>query len=177
MGKDVDPAPTPAADTQARLATQLINESAPLRRRLQRDSFNFLASDQDVSRLPAFGVGKSILEAQSARARDATIANTPTGGGLTQALAELERGRARDLSTLGAGLAQDEVNRALTLGTGLVPAGLSGLSGASLVQAQAAQTAANQSSAKAGASGRAIGSTAASVALKNPAPAASAGGK
>ena len=174
--KNPKPAPTPAADAQARIAQQLFDESSPIRRELGADSLAFLQGDRDVTQGAGFAGLKDIIESQFGRARESVIGSTPTGGGLTSALTDLEGNRASSLVRGTAALNESELNRALTLGTGLVPSAIGGLGSAGFVQGQSALAAQQAGSQKAGSTGRAAGAVLASIITKNPAPAAGAAG-
>ena len=96
MGKDsgASNAADQAAIAQTRLAQQLVGEVTPLRQDLIGQAGEFVGGDRDVTGLPEFRSAKSASEAQFNRARDNIIGSTPTGGGLTAALAGLEGDRA-----------------------------------------------------------------------------------
>ncbi len=173
--KNPKPPPNPAADAQTRISNQLFAESTPIRRELNQDALGFLQGDRDVTGTPAFAGLKEMIESQFGRARESVIGSTPTGGGLTSALAGVERGRAGALVQGTAALSENELNRALTLGTGLVPRSLGALGQAGQTQAFAAAQAQQQGAQKKGSTGRAAGSALAALATKNPAPAASGG--
>ena len=180
MGGKSDSADQSAARAQleqAKLARQLVDEVQPLRRGLIDDSAQFLAGNFDVTGLPQFAAGKDVLESQFGRARDAVIGSTPEGGGLTTALAELERDRASALTQVTGGLAQDQANLAAQMATFGTAAGSQGLGTAAAIAGQRAAAEAQQNAAKAGGTGRAAGAIAASAITKNPAPAAGAGKK
>lgn len=133
--KNQDPT-NPNADALAKIATDLYNKTDPIRTNLIGRSNDFLSGNLDVTKSPMFGSLKGALDTQFSRARDNTLARTPTGGALTSALAGLEGDRARTM-TQGVGeLAGDELNRAYGLATGLLPQTTAGLGTAAGIQAQ-----------------------------------------
>ena len=162
----------PALDAQARISQQLFSESTPIRQNLNRNALDFLQGDRDVTGTPAFASLKGMIESQFGRARDATIGSTPTGGGLTSALTNLEGQRAFSLVQGTAALTENELSRALTLGTGLVPTAVGGLGQAGQTQAFAAAEAQKADAQKKGSTGAAAGSVLAALITKNPAAAA-----
>jgi len=168
MGKDnsADQAAAQAADAQTKLAQQLVSQSDPTRRALFQDANQFLSGDRDVTALPEFGAFKNSAESQFGRARDAIIANTPEGGGLTAALAGLEGQRAGNQAGFTGALAGDEVNRAIQLATFGAAAGSQGLSSAGFLQGQRAQSQSAQNAGKSQGLGTAAGVTAATIATK-----------
>ena len=166
MGKKSQkPAPTPAADAQARIAQQLFRESTPIRQGLNLRSREFLETG-DVTSGPAFAGLKDVIESQFGRAREAVIGATPTGGALTSALTDLEGRRASALVGGTAALTEQELGRALELGTGLVPTAVGGLGQAGGIQASAAASAQQASAQKASGTGEAVGRVAAAVITK-----------
>lgn len=159
MGKSssADRAAGQAAQEQTRLARELVGETSPLRRTLINDALGFATGGRDVSNLPEFAAAKSAGEAQFSRARDAIIANTPEGGALSQALAELESNRARGFTELSGALSENEVNRGVQLATFGAAQGSQGLGSAAFTQAQRASAEAQQNAAKGQATGRLAG--------------------
>ena len=123
-------------DTQQRIAEQLFKDTDPLRRNLIGRSESFLENPQDIFGTPGFAALKDVTESQFGRARDNTIANTPAGGGLTQALGDLERGRASDLVAGTARLNDVEIARAQQLATGTTGQSLAALGSSGAIQAQ-----------------------------------------
>ena len=167
MGKkSPKPQPNPAADAQSRIAQQLFAESTPIRQNLNAQSLEFLRGGRDVTSSPAFASLKGMIESQFGRARDATIGSTPTGGGLTSALTNLEGQRASSLVQGTAALTEQEMARAFGLGTGLVPTAVGGLGQAGQTQAFGAAQAQQASAQKKGDTGRAAGRVAAAIATK-----------
>ena len=156
-GTDIQSASNPAADRLAEIADQLFKQTDPLRQDLIGQAGDFLSGDRDVTGLPAFQASKGTLESQFGRARDSIIGNTATGGQLTDQLAQLERGRATDLTNLEAGLGESELARAVALATGGATTGVGGLGAAGGIQSQMAQALAAQNAGKAGGLGAAAG--------------------
>lgn len=128
-----------ASRFQMEMARALFNQTDPLRRNLISQSQDFLSGDQDVSASPVFRAMRSQIEGQYGVARNNIIGDTPTGGALTQALVELEGGRA-DALTQGAGqVAGSELDRALALATGQTGTAAYSAAGGAASAAQLAQ--------------------------------------
>ena len=146
-----------AADAQAQIAQHLIQQTDPLRASLINQSSQFLAGGNNPTNSPSYLALKDSADTNFSRARENTIASTAAGGGLTSALTNLEGQRAATLSQ-GAGAAyQDELSRALSLGTGLTQTGLGGLGTAGAIQAQMASANAVQNAGKAQGLGSGLG--------------------
>jgi len=178
MGKDTSQgdAAGQAALAQTQMARQLFSQSAPARRSLFSDAEGFLEGGRDVTGLPEFAAAKGASEAQFGRARDNIIASTPTGGGLTAALAGLEGTRASNQTAFTGDLASREIDRATALATGGAVQGLQGQGSAGFLQSQLAGTEAMQNAGKSSGAGQAAGSAAALAALtKGGSAGASAG--
>ena len=84
-----------------------------------------------------FSPGKQAIEDQFANAKESLIASGATGGALADQLLELELNKAKQISDFQGGLAEDELNRAFALGTGILPQVNSGLTSSAAAQAQA----------------------------------------
>ena len=115
----------------------------------------------DVTQSPMYQSVKNAAETQYGRARQDILASTPAGGALYGNLANLDLSKADLLTQQTGALAQDELNRAFSLATGMPMQAMSGLGNAGLIQAQMAnQEAQRNASAKQGlgqAAGTAIG--------------------
>ena len=133
-----------AAQAQAALAQQLVNQTAPVRTGLLTQAQGFLTGNRDVTSLPEYQAVRATLDPQFNRARDSIIGATPEGGALTSALSNLETDRARALTQASGQLSSDEINRALQLGTFGAAQGSQGLASAGAIQAQRAQAEAAQ---------------------------------
>ena len=158
--KNPKPPPNPALDAQTRIANQLFEESTPIRQELNQQALGFLSGDRDVTGTAGFAGLKEIIESQFGRARESVIGSTPTGGGLTSALTNLEGARASSLVQGVSALTENELSRALTLGTGLVPTAVGGLGQAGASQAFAAAQAQQAGAGKKGSTGSAAGQVA-----------------
>jgi len=165
MGKssEANDAAGEAALAQTRLAEGLVRQTGPLRQNLIFDAQRFLSGDRDVTNLPEFGAFKDSSEAQFGRARDSIISNTPSGGGLSSALANLEIGKASNQAQFTGALSGDEVNRGVQLATFGAAQGSSGLGSAAITQAQRAASESQQNAGKAAGSGQAGGAAAAAA--------------
>lgn len=126
-----------ATDAQQRIALQLLGESDPLRQALIQRSGQAIMGGSGNS--PQFAAYKAALEPQYASARDQIIADSPTGGGLTAALANLDTSRAHDLTAAQGSINESELARAMTLATGQTGQAMTSLGNAGQVQAAAAQ--------------------------------------
>jgi hypothetical protein len=162
MSKKNPKAPrNPALEAQTRIAEQLFAESTPIRQQLNTQALGFLGGDRDVTGTAGFASLKEMIEAQFGRARESVIGSTPTGGGLTSALTNLEGQRAGSLVQGTAALTEQEMQRAFGLGTGLVPTSVGGLGQAGQTQAFAQAEAAQASASKKGSAGESGGALAA----------------
>jgi len=146
-----------AVTAQTDIAKKLFNQSDPLRQQLFGQSDDFLSGNFDVTGTPQFAAGKNIQEQQFQRARDATIANTAEGGGLTSALTNLEGQRASGLTNLTGQLAETQQNQAVGLGTFGAVQGQTGLANSASTQAQLAAAESSANAGKASGLGQAAG--------------------
>ena len=151
-----------AEKVQQRMAEELFADTDPLRKGLIDRSENILENPNDIFGQPGFAAVKDITESQFGRARENTIANTPAGGGLTQALGDLERARASDLVAGTARLNDVEIARAQQLATGTTGQSLAALGSSGAIQAQKEQAEAAQKAAVAEAIGSGAGAAAGS---------------
>lgn len=130
---------SPAANAQARIAQQLINQTDPLRRNLIGRSQNFLEGNLDVTATPMFRDLKGGVETSFNNARTGIIGDVAPGGALTQALVDLEDRKARTLTGGIGQIAGNEQANAMSLATGQANTGLAGLGQAGQIQAAALQ--------------------------------------
>lgn len=144
---------------QEQLARELDQTIAPVRQNLVGQANQFLQTG-DVTGLPQFAGVKSIAEEQFGRARDAVIAGTPEGGGLTSALAQLESDRANSLAQLVGQLGGQTIDRAQNLVLGQTGQVTGSAATASALAQQAAQIEAQQNAQKATNLGRVVGAVA-----------------
>lgn len=151
-------AKSPAADMQAQLAQMLFSQTDPLRQQLIGRSEDFLGGGMDIAASPTYDALKLSADQNFNAAKDNALARLAPGGGLTDALVDLEGQRA-DVLTQGAGQIYDnELSRAMGLGAGLTNTSMGGLGQAGNVQAGLAAANAQQSAGKAGALGQGLGS-------------------
>ncbi len=143
--------------TQARIARELFEQSDPTRTALFERSEDFLDDPSAIFDTPGFAAVKDTTESQFSRARDSIIANTPEGGALTSALADLERNRASDLVQGTARLNENELSRSLALSTGTTGQSLTSLGSAGAIEAQREASDAAGKGAKAGGIGQGAG--------------------
>jgi hypothetical protein len=141
-----------AYDVQSQLAQQLFAETDPLRRGMIGRSDAFL-SGEDVMDSPQFANLKVQTGRSFNQAKDNAIARFAPGGALIDAITGLESDRASTLSAGAAGLQEDELGRAMSLGTGLAGASLGALGQAGNTQAMMAQANAQVKAAEKGAIG------------------------
>ena len=167
------PQSNPSADAAAQIAQQLFGQTQPIRNQLIGQIGTDLAAPDFTGLMnsPMQQAIKQATEQQFQVARQRTIANTPRGGALTGALANLEGARAGSLaqSQANAFNQENQLNRqqAFTAGFGTPGTSLSGLVGAGGIQANLANAEANRDAGKAGAAGQAIGSAAALIAMRS----------
>jgi hypothetical protein len=131
-----NPQENEAANELAGVARALFQQTDPVRKQLIGRSNDFLGGNLDVTASPMYASLKNAVDTQFNQARGNTIASTPSGGSLTEALTNLEGSRANTM-TQGVGtIAEGELNRAFGLGTGLLPQTTSGLGQAAGIQSQ-----------------------------------------
>ena len=94
-----------------KMAKDYYNRTKPIQKQLVGNYLDFLGGDYDVTSNPAWGAGRNVLENQYDVARENTIAGMPTGGGLMDALSDLESDRAQSMVGLASQIAQDEYNK------------------------------------------------------------------
>lgn len=126
----------PSADALAKIATDTYAQTQPLRTGLIDRSNSFLSGDLDITGSPQYVGMKNAADVAFQRARDNTIARTSAGGGLSDALTDLEMGRANTLTQGGGMIAGDELSRAIQLATGSAGTTTAGLGQAASIQAQ-----------------------------------------
>lgn len=134
MTKGGDAGDNPFATQQARIAEQLFTQTDPIRRKLIDRSQVYLSGGIDES--PAFQSYRAQSDPFYSRAQENIIQSTPEGGGLTEALSNLEADRARGLATARGSIDEQERNLAVLLGTGTLPQTMQGLGSAAAVQGQ-----------------------------------------
>jgi hypothetical protein len=156
-GGDQNKAANRAIQSQTNLAERLVNQTDPLRQELTNQSTDFLRGDFDVSSLPQYSAAKNTIEQQFNRAKDNIIAGTPEGGGLTDALIDVEGARAGSLVNVEGALGETETNRALQLATGGAAQGSAGFGQAGQTAAQLALAESQQNAGKAAGLGSAAG--------------------
>lgn len=149
--------PDAMARMQADIAKKLFTQTDPLRRQLIGRSTAFMNGGLDVTRSPVFSALKQQTESQYGTARDNIIADTPTGGPLIAALTELNSNRANILGQAAGSVSEDELARAMMLGTGATGQAMSGLSQAASVQANLAQNRSMREASMFGALGGGLG--------------------
>jgi len=152
-----------AAQSQQRLAERLVREVGPLRRELINDAGEFVSGDRDVTGLPEFGAFKDAAEGQFNVARDNIIANTPEGGGLVAALANLEGDRASNQTAFTGDLSRIETDRALAIASGGTIQGTQAGGQAGFLQSQLAQNESMENAGKSQGAGTAAGAAAAAA--------------
>jgi hypothetical protein len=146
-----------AIDAQAQMAQQLFKQTDPIRKSLFSRSEDFLSGGADVTATPAYGALKLSSDQNFNQAKDNIIARTASGGGLTDALTDLEGARAGAMTQGAGALYGDELSRAIALGTGVTSQSLNSLGQAGYAQSQMAAAAAQQNAGKAGALGQGVG--------------------
>lgn len=139
------------------MARELFDSTSGVRGSLIGQSENFLGGGMDVRETPSYEAYKLATDSGFNRAKDNAIARFAPGGGLIDAMTGLEGQRATTLAT-GAGQIYDqELQRALTLGTGLTNTGIQGIGQAAQTQAANAQASSSTAAAGKGALGSAAG--------------------
>lgn len=110
-----------------------------------------------VTASPTFQAFRDTANRQFASARDAAISRLPGGGALTEALVGLEGQRAATLTQGAGSIFEDELSRAMALGTGLTGTSMNSLGQAGAIQAQMAANRAQLISSKSESLGRGAG--------------------
>jgi hypothetical protein len=144
-----------ASAIQSELAQRLLMQTDPLRTALIDRSAAYLGGGIDNS--AQFNAFKASAEPQFAQARENIIADTPAGGQLTAALTQLQGGRAQALAQARGAIDEQELARAMTLGTGMTGQALGTLGNAANVQAMIAQSEADREAGMLGALGAGAG--------------------
>lgn len=111
----------------------------------------------NVMDTPTYLAFKESADRNFGRAKDNAIARLPGGGALSESLVDLESQRASNLTQGAGAIYGDELNRAMTLGTGVTGTSLNSLGQAGAIQAQMAAAAAERSAGKSGALGTGLG--------------------
>lgn len=140
-----------------RMAEELFNESSTLRRRLNRQSRDFLRNGMDPMATPEFAAIRHYADTQANQARDSILETMPGGGTLLDKLADVDIGKARTLTDAAGGIYGDNLNRAMTLATGGTQGALTAMSGAEQLRAAQEQANADRDSASKGAMGTVAG--------------------
>ena len=137
-------------DVLAQLSQDYFGQTQGLRTGIIDRGEQFLAGDLDVTKSPLYASGKNAAEVQYGLARDATLANLPSGGGLQSALARGETDKARTMTDLSAQIGQDEYNKIFGLATSAPAVALGGLGTAAGQQANLSNVASQIGSQQAG---------------------------
>lgn len=146
------------AQQQVDVSQALLDQTDPLRQALIDRSLDLFSNPGGILESPAYLALKDSASRDYGTAKDNIIASLPAGGGIADALADLEANRAGVL-TQGAGqLYDNEVSRALGLATGTVPTALNGLGMAGNAQASIAGSLSRETSDKSSGFGQAAGS-------------------
>ena len=142
---------------QSSWAHELFGDTRGIRSGLFDRSEDFLGGGMDVRETPAYEALKLSADSGFNQAKDNLIARFAPGGGLIDAVTDLEAQRANTL-TQGAGQIYDqEIARAIALGTGVTGQSLGALGNATQAQMGIAQSQAQQNAAGKGALGSAAG--------------------
>lgn len=106
---------------------------------------------------PIFGAIKGANETQFDLARQRTLESIPAGGALTDALTDVELGRAASMTGQLGGLASDELDRALGLATGGLTQASGGLAASSATEGQLLAAQQQSNAAASAAKGQGLG--------------------
>lgn len=109
--KPADPGSSPYEGELMRQSMQTFGMTAPLREQLVGSMGDFLGGGFDPKSFPAYqglyNAARTGPEAQYKVAKENVLGGTARGGGQTQALANLEQGRAAQVGNLDAMISQD----------------------------------------------------------------------
>lgn len=142
---------------QMQFAEQLFRDTNPIRQGLFDRSEQFLGGGMDVRETPSYEALKLATDTGFNQAKDNTIARFAPGGGLIDAMTQLEGDRAGTLTEGAANIYGSELDRATGLATGTTNQVSSLIGGASNTQAMLAQANAQTTAAGKGALGSAAG--------------------
>ena len=109
------------------MALDLYNKTGPARQSIIDRGTNFLEGGLDVTQSPMWGSGKNAAETQYQNAREAMMANLPSGGALQSSLATGETDKARTLTDLASRIGMDEYNKIYGLASGAPQQSMSGM--------------------------------------------------
>lgn len=107
-----------SSKTLAQLSEQLYGQTDPVRQALIDQASQFLSGGFDLSSLPQYAALKNAVESQYGRARENVLGSVAGGGSLSDALADVEIGRAGSLVQGIGGIANDQLALAQSLATG-----------------------------------------------------------
>jgi hypothetical protein len=111
----------------------------------------------DVTATPTFQAFKQSTGQNFAQAKDRAISGIAPGGALTEALVDLEGQKASTLTQGAGAIYEDELSRAMALGTGLTGTSMNSLGQAGLTQAGIAQANSQRDAAKSESLGQGAG--------------------
>jgi hypothetical protein len=145
----------PYAATESQISQELYDTTKPLREALLPKYQSAIAGGYDYRSDPAyaplFAAAKGGIESQYGQARQSILGSTPSGGGLTKALSNLDIARASDLGTVPMNLqnqiAQKLLGEATSTAWGTPQISIGGLGNAGAIYGQQVaqeQAAANQ---------------------------------
>lgn len=139
-----------------KMAKQLWDSTTGLRSNILGGLQGSLSGDIPASLIPQYQEGRRGLEGQYGVARENILSSTPTGGGLTAALNDLETNRANAVGGLKAATLGDLYNTAQGVAFNMPSLAFQGMgqAGQTYAQKQSAQMGAN-AQAKSGKSGQA----------------------
>lgn len=137
-----------------KMAKNLWETSTPMRSTILGQLQGVLGGELPEPLIPQYQMGRQGLEGQYGVARDNILSSLPSGGGMTQALTDLETNRANAVGGLKAGMLNDLYNTAQGVAFNMPSLAFQGMgqAGQTYAQKQGAQMAAN-SNAKSGKSG------------------------
>lgn len=166
----------PANWTLDQIASNLFQQTDPLRQDLIGQSADFLSGGMDPMATPEFAAIRSYADQQANQARNSILETMPSGGTLLDKLADVDIGKARTLTDAAAGIYGDNLSRAMSLATGGTQSAISARAGADQLIAAREQADATREAGEKNALGSSIGAGA-GLYLGGPAGAAAAGAK
>lgn len=139
------------------IASNLFQQTDPLRRELIGQSADFLSGGMNPMKTPEYAAIRSYANQQANQAKDSILETLPSGGTLLDKLADVDIGKARTLTDAAAGIYGDNLTRAMSLATGGTQSAIAARSGADQLTAAREQADAARDAGEKNALGSAVG--------------------
>ena len=159
---DADRAAAEATREQTRFAKEIWNSTRGIRDTLGGQYMDYLKGG-DVTATPEFRAATAVADMQARRNEDKILASMPTGGGITEMLAQNDYMRGAQQAQAAGAIADTYSNRALQYGTFGAAQGTQGMGMAGQTAAQLAAAQAQENAGKSAGLGSAAGSIGAAI--------------